>query len=83
MKIEVSRCGMIMNIEKSKYQKLYFLALRLKLAKTDDKVFNSGNEYNKMISNISKFNNLHRYKIDRAEEGKMGDGILPPQARNG
>jgi len=35
---------MIMNIEKSKYQKLYLLALRLKFAKTGDKVFNSGNE---------------------------------------
>ena len=66
-----------------KYQKLYILALRSKLAKTDDKVFNSGNEYKKIRSIISKFNNLHRYKIDRAEDCKMGDGILPPQARNG
>ena len=32
-------CGMIMNIEKSKYQKLYLLALRYLLAKTGDKVF--------------------------------------------
>jgi len=32
-------------VEKGSYQKLYILALRLKLAKTDDKVFNSGNEY--------------------------------------
>jgi hypothetical protein len=73
---------MIMNEKLSKYQKLYILALRSKLAKADDKVFNSGNECKQIIL-ISKFNNLHRYKNNRAEDGKMGDGILPPQARNG
>jgi len=74
---------MIMNDRISKYQKLYILALRSKLAKADDKVFNSGNEYTKIRLIISKSNNLHRYKNNRAEDGKMGDGILPPQARNG
>ena len=55
---------MIINEKLSKYQKLYILALRLKFAKTDDKVFNLRNEYKKMILNISKFNNLHRYKLE-------------------
>jgi hypothetical protein len=35
-----------MNIEKSKYQKLYLLALRYFLAKTGDKVLKSGNDFN-------------------------------------
>ena len=37
---------MIMNEELSKYQKFYHLALYPKIAKTVDKVFNLGNEYN-------------------------------------
>jgi len=35
----------VMNEKLLKYQKLYLLALRYSLAKTGDKVFNSGNEY--------------------------------------
>jgi len=53
---------MIMNEKLVKYQKLYLLALRLKFAKTGDKVFNSGNEYKHVRSIISKFNDPNRYK---------------------
>ena len=57
-------------VEKGSYQKLYLPALRSKLAKAEDKVFNSGNEYK---------NN----KAKPCRAGKMGDGILPAKVRNG
>jgi len=64
------RMWYVMNEKLLKYQKLYLLDLRSKIAKTGDKVFNLGNEYK---------NN----KAKPCRAGKMGDGILPAKVRNG